>query len=318
MSLFNPFCKCLNPQRIVNPYTNEAMTVPCGHCKACILAKNSRYAFQCDLESYSSKHTLFITLTYANRFIPRAQFVDSMERPYGHGLVDVETGEYLGEADLPIKEIERLQDKFHLFGYLPYLRKFDLQLFFKRSVIMFQKDSPKKKCVILPLANTDLYTSARIIISYYSSNQTKSYKYVQRLYLRLGPMVVSTVSYPKVSVHRTLRAMLIAVCLYPKFLHYLPSVHSAFILKNWVKAFCKVNERKYTHLPLSSLLSEASLSMDAIRNLMYGGRLTLTSTPNVKDLLINLHVNVLTLMESMIRQGIYSRPPKRRSRLQKK
>ena len=64
------------------------------------------------------------------RFIPRAQLVDSMERPYGHDLVDVETGEYLGDADLPIREIERLQDKFHLFGYLPYLRKFDLQLFF--------------------------------------------------------------------------------------------------------------------------------------------------------------------------------------------
>ena len=145
MSLFNPFCKCLNPQRIVNPYTNEAMTVPCGHCKACILAKNSRYAFQCDLESYSSKHTLFITLTYANRFIPRAQFVDSMERPYGHDLVDVETGEYLGDADLPIKEIERLQDKFHLFGYLPYLRKFDLQLFFKRFRYYVAKRFPKEK-----------------------------------------------------------------------------------------------------------------------------------------------------------------------------
>ena len=145
MSLFNPFCKCLNPQRIVNPYTNEAMTVPCGHCKACILAKNSRYAFQCDLESYSSKHTLFITLTYANRFIPRAQFVDSMERPYGHDLVDVETGEYLGEADLPIKEIERLQDKFHLFGYLPYLRKFDLQLFFKRFRYYVAKRFPQEK-----------------------------------------------------------------------------------------------------------------------------------------------------------------------------
>ena len=145
MSLFNPFCKCLNPQRIVNPYTNEAMTVPCGHCKACILAKNSRYAFQCDLESYSSKHMLFITLTYANRFIPRAQFVDSMERPYGHDLVDVETGEYLGEADLSIKEIERLQDKFHLFGYLPYLRKFDLQLFFKRFRYYVAKRFPKEK-----------------------------------------------------------------------------------------------------------------------------------------------------------------------------
>ncbi len=145
MSLFNPFCKCLNPQRIVNPYTNEALTVPCGHCKACILAKNSRYAFQCDLESYSSKHTLFITITYANRFIPRAQFVDSIERPYGHDLVDVETGEYLGEADLPIKEIERLQDKFHLFGYLPYLRKSDLQLFFKRFRYYVTKRFPTEK-----------------------------------------------------------------------------------------------------------------------------------------------------------------------------
>ena len=63
----NPFCKCLHPKKIVNPYTNESMVVPCGHCQACTLAKNSRYAFQCDLESYTAKHTLFITLTYANR-----------------------------------------------------------------------------------------------------------------------------------------------------------------------------------------------------------------------------------------------------------
>ena len=42
---------------------------------------------------------------------------------------------------------------------------------------MLLKDSPRKKCVTLPLANTDLYTSARIIISYYSSPQTKRYRY---------------------------------------------------------------------------------------------------------------------------------------------
>ena len=95
MALFNPFCKCLNPKRVVNPYTHEAMTAPCRHCQACTLAKNSRYAFQCDLESYSSKHTVFVTLTYANHFIPRAQFVDSIVRPFGHDLVDVETGEIL-------------------------------------------------------------------------------------------------------------------------------------------------------------------------------------------------------------------------------
>nr|DAK47142.1 MAG TPA: hypothetical protein [Microviridae sp.] len=33
MALFNPFCNCLDPKRIVNPYTHECMTVPCGKCK---------------------------------------------------------------------------------------------------------------------------------------------------------------------------------------------------------------------------------------------------------------------------------------------
>ena len=183
---------------------------------------------------------------------------------------------------------------------------------------MLLKDSPKKKCVTLPLANTDPYTSARIIISYYSSPQTKRYRYVQRLYLKRGRLVVSTVKYPKESVHHTLRAMLIAVALYPKFLKCLPSVRSTYILKNWVKVFYKVNARKYTHLPLASLLNEASSSMEIIKSSMCGGRLTLTSSPNVKDLLVNLHVNVLTVMEYMIQQGVYSRPQKQRFRLRKR
>lgn len=116
--LQNPFCKCLHPKRITNPYTHESMVVPCGHCEACTLAKNSRYAFQCDLESYVSRHTLFITLTYANRFIPRATIVDSLERPFGNDLVDKETGEILGAADLSSTDIDRLLNKFYLFQKL--------------------------------------------------------------------------------------------------------------------------------------------------------------------------------------------------------
>lgn len=141
----NPFCKCLHPKRIVNPYTNESIVVPCGHCQACTLAKNSRYAFQCDLESYSSKHTLFITLTYANRFIPRAMFVDSIERPYGCDLIDKETGEILGPADLTEDERTNLLNKFYLFGDVPYLRKTDLQLFLKRLRYYVTKFSPSEK-----------------------------------------------------------------------------------------------------------------------------------------------------------------------------
>lgn len=145
MSLINPLSKCLSPRRIVNPYTHDSMTVPCGHCQACTLAKNSRYSFQCDLESYSSKHTLFITLTYANRFIPRATIVDSIERPYGNDLVDKETGEILGSSDLKEDEKERLLNKFYLFGDVPYLRKIDLQLFFKRFRYYVTKRLPSEK-----------------------------------------------------------------------------------------------------------------------------------------------------------------------------
>lgn len=90
------------------------------------------------------------------------------------------------------------------------------------------------------------------------------------------------------------------------------------IFKGWVKAFCKVNARKYMSLPLATLLSEASCSMENIKNLMSGGRLTLTSIPNVEDTLINLHTNVLIATELMIQRGIYSRPVKQHSRWRKK
>ena len=175
-----------------------------------------------------------------------------------------------------------------------------------------QEKLQRKKCVILPLANTDLYTSDRISISYYTSPLKPSYKLVQRLYLRHGNLVVSIVSSPKVNVHRTLRATLIALALYPKFLRYLPRVRSAYILKNWVKAFCYVNERRYTHYPLATLFKEAQLSMESMRNSISGGRVTVISSRNVKDMLISLHVSLLTLTGYTIKQRNSSQSAKLR------
>lgn len=150
MALFNPFCKCLNPQRIVNPYTHECMTVPCGKCKACILAKNSRYAFQCDLESYCSMYTVFVTLTYAPNYLPVATPVylgDNTD--FGllcrYDLVDFETGESLGVFESESSQLELLQQKFNLCGSIPYLRKTDLQLFLKRFRYYVTKRLPKEK-----------------------------------------------------------------------------------------------------------------------------------------------------------------------------
>lgn len=125
-------CRCLEPRKVFNPYSKDSLVVPCGHCKACLLNKNSRLAFQCDLESVSNKYCVFITLTYANRFIPRASFIDATDRPFGCDLYDKETGELLGACDMLEEDRQRLLDKFYLFGDVPYLRKSDLQLFFKR------------------------------------------------------------------------------------------------------------------------------------------------------------------------------------------
>lgn len=150
MALFNPFCKCLNPQRIVNPYTHECMTVPCGKCKACILAKNSRYAFQCDLESYCSMYTVFVTLTYTPNYLPVATPMylgDNTD--FGllcrYDLVDFETGESLGVFESESSQLELLQQKFNLCGSIPYLRKTDLQLFLKRFRYYVTKRLPKEK-----------------------------------------------------------------------------------------------------------------------------------------------------------------------------
>ena len=130
--LDNPFSKCLNPKRIINPYTHETLVVPCGHCEACSLVKGSRNAFLCELESASHYCTLFVTLTYANRFIPRAQVVDNFTEIMGRDLFDSETGEFLGTVSMSDSDLERLLRKFYLFGDVPYLRKYDLQLFLKR------------------------------------------------------------------------------------------------------------------------------------------------------------------------------------------
>lgn len=153
MALFNPFCKCLYPQRILNPYTHEYMTVPCGHCEACVLAKNSRYAFQCDLESYACKHTVFVTLTYANNYLPIATPVPYPVDPADdyagvfkkYSLIDFETGENLCDFEYQIDKLELLQRKFNLCGAIPYLRKYDLQLFFKRFRYYVTKRFPQEK-----------------------------------------------------------------------------------------------------------------------------------------------------------------------------
>lgn len=171
----------------------------------------------------------------------------------------------------------------------------------------------RPKCVTLHAVNTDPYTSGRIIISYYGSTTRQSYKYVNKLYCKHGHSVVLMYNSRAAPARTTLRAMLTALALYPKFLQHVPSVRSSRILLGWATRFCKVNEKKYMNAPLQTLLRLACLSMANIENSLCGARFTLTTSQNVRDILINLHMLVCNLTGYMIQQGklspIVQEPP---------
>ena len=135
MSRETPFVYCLRPKRIVNPFTKEPLVVPCGHCSACAGVKASRYAEQCTLEGLTSVKVYFVTLTYANTFIPRALFrLSKQTRNFSfYEIFDFSTGELLENYCTPDhNEIPEALSKAHLFGALSYPRYEDIQLFLKR------------------------------------------------------------------------------------------------------------------------------------------------------------------------------------------
>jgi hypothetical protein len=135
MSKETPFVYCLRPKRIINPFTKEPLVVPCGHCSACASIKASRYAEQCTLEGLTSAKVYFVTLTYANSYIPRAvSRLTKQTRNFSfYEIYDHDTGELLENYCTPDHdEIPQALEKAHLFGALSYPRYEDIQLFLKR------------------------------------------------------------------------------------------------------------------------------------------------------------------------------------------
>lgn len=66
-----PFVKCLQPKKILNPYTYESLLVPCGKCEACALQKSAVNTLKCQLECQSHEFNEFVTLTYSDEFVPQ-------------------------------------------------------------------------------------------------------------------------------------------------------------------------------------------------------------------------------------------------------
>lgn len=135
--------RCENLQTIRNPYTKELIEVPCGKCNTCFLNKCNQGTLACSLEELTHRYAYFITLTFANEYIPR--MYPTIPHPYydlNGDLCDTQLYSFV-DADDPTKVlhegwykisyIKNLVKKCNMpDGSLTYLDKKDLQLFLKR------------------------------------------------------------------------------------------------------------------------------------------------------------------------------------------
>ena len=62
--------RCEHPRLIRNKYTGQMVEVPCGKCNLCVLNKCNVGTLNCSIEEASHRFCYFVTLTYANEYIP--------------------------------------------------------------------------------------------------------------------------------------------------------------------------------------------------------------------------------------------------------
>ena len=147
-------------------------------------------------------------------------------------------------------------------------------------------------------ANMDLSISAHISMCYFSSIPTKHYRHLEKLYLRVGRLVVSIIPSHEESVHSMLRNTLTAIVISQEYIQHVPFVRSHIIRETSLNLFLRSRKKRYMKLPLNLLMKHAVKSLAMMSMCIPGGRLSAYSIQNVKDLTLQLIVNYLTLIQS--------------------
>lgn len=153
---------------------------------------------------------------------------------------------------------------------------------------------------ITVLENTDLSTIGRISISCYGSKTKTSLRAWQSILISLGRLDILIQRKSSMTLLPTLRAILTALAIFPLYINLKPSSRLQYIRTTWAKQFCRVQKKKYTKVPLKILFQEACLSMALIQSSLCGGRLKITSSQNVLDILESLEDNVSIVIASMM------------------
>lgn len=136
-----PFTKCLHPQKVVNKYTGQIIETGCGVCRACLVNKARKMSTLCDLEEQDHRYCVFVTLTYADQYIPKClpyfdfknntwHLVSQCDRLNEYG--QVVAYDYADTHANGTSYMHDLLDKTRLNGCLSYLSVREIQLFLKR------------------------------------------------------------------------------------------------------------------------------------------------------------------------------------------
>ena len=141
-----PFTKCLHPRRVQNKYTGDVIEVGCGVCKACLMNRASKMSLLCSLEEDQHRYCMFVTLTYADEFIPKmrpvhcdelgiTRFISECDRLGDRGkviAVDSDCFHRFSVFGAWKGYYQALTDKCRLNGCLSYVSVREAQLFMKR------------------------------------------------------------------------------------------------------------------------------------------------------------------------------------------
>ena len=109
---------CLHPNYVVNPYTHQKVAAYCGECAACVARKARRYETQIQLEAQNSAAVLFVTLTYANSYVPKMELVPVTEElaylNTVYHVMESDTGEVFDTLSLKSSDVPTTIEAYRL------------------------------------------------------------------------------------------------------------------------------------------------------------------------------------------------------------
>lgn len=145
---------CEHPKEVINPYTRQYMTVPCGVCPTCLSNKSSKWISRLEAERRFSRFCVFFTLTYSDYYLPKLTVQDIVDPVFGKSSFLVHVKRDFSSLSRPFKHSKLLSDEYNTFkvpvfdsvlaerstekiinlhdGYIPYTSVFDIQHFIKR------------------------------------------------------------------------------------------------------------------------------------------------------------------------------------------